>query len=125
MTAPPKALACPQRLVSVGRASAGSRPKIGILARWNHRLCPSLGNRIKTVSRVICAICADAGYGLTGRNLSQQLWQHGRVPTSVAGDLDGPYLQRLCVNAEVNLGTVRDGTQLRASCACIRLRPRT
>ncbi len=66
----PKAFACPHRFVSVGRAKSGSHPKIGVLARWIPGLRASLGNHIKTVSRVIYAIRTDAGDGVSVHPLS-------------------------------------------------------
>lgn len=33
----------------------------------------------------------------------QSLGQHGGVPNGVAGDFDGPYLQRLRIDPEVHL----------------------
>ena len=64
---------------------------------------PSLGNRIQAAPRVMRAVRTDTGDRLVGRDLCQQLRQHGRVPNGVAGDFDGPYLQRLRIDPEVNL----------------------
>ena len=52
---------------------------------------------------VVGAVPADAGQRLIGRYLAQQLRQHRRVSHAVVGDLDGPNLQRVPVNAQMHL----------------------
>lgn len=42
-------------------------------------------------------------YLFIGRDLGEQLWQHGRVANVAPRDLDGPNLQRLLIDPEVDL----------------------
>ncbi len=44
--------------------------------------------------------------GLIGRDVVQQVKQHGRIADPASGDLDRPEFQRLCVDPEVNLAPV-------------------
>ena len=100
--APLKALASEYCLVSVVSARAASFPKTGVLARWNHSLRTSLGNRIKAPPRVIRTVRTDTGDRLVVWDLCQQLGQHGGVSNGVAGDFDGAYFQRLRIDPEVH-----------------------
>ena len=52
---------------------------------------------------VVSAIGTDAAYGLIGRYLGQQLWQHRRVANRVVSDLNRPDLQRLRVYGQMHL----------------------
>jgi len=52
---------------------------------------------------VIRTVSADAGHGFVLRYLSQQMRQHGGIPHTVVGHLDGPYLQGLGINAQMHL----------------------
>ena len=89
----------------VARLSAwtGTVPDAGVAARRNHRLRPAQGDEVPTAPRVVGAIGADAGNRLLRRNLCQQFWPHQCVANGVAGDLDRPDLQRLRVDAQVDL----------------------
>ena len=64
---------------------------------------PSLGNRIQAAPRVMRAVRTDTGDRLVGRDLPQQLRPHGCVLHGVTDDFDGPYLQRLRIDLEMNL----------------------
>ena len=53
--------------------------------------------------RVIRSVSAHAGKGLLSRNLSHQVGQHLWITHAVVRGLNGPYLQCLRVNPQVNL----------------------
>lgn len=52
-----------------------------------------LGNRVVAFARAVSAVGGDRSNVLIGRNLLQQLRQHGRITDVAGGDLDRPNLQ--------------------------------
>ena len=90
-------------LVALRRAWTGLFPVASVLARRDHRHRLAFGDGVQAVPRVVGAIGTDAFDGLVGGNLGQQLEQHRRISDGIAGHLDGAYLQRLCVDAQVDL----------------------
>jgi putative transposase len=56
-----------------------------------------------TPARVVGPVGGDACNLLIGRDLAEQLRQHGRVAYVATGDLDRPDLQRLLINSDVDL----------------------
>ena len=52
------------------------------------------GNGFVAFVRVVRPICSDAADILVGRDLVQEIGQHGSIPDVTAGDLDRPNLQR-------------------------------
>ncbi len=109
---------------------SGARRLLGlfILARWDHCMRISCGNRFVAFARVICSACGDTADVLINRDLVQKFWQHGSIPDVAAGDLDGPYLQRFFVDAyvyltpEAALGTTMlAGVPLAFTCLCLQL----
>lgn len=54
--------------------------------------------------RVVGAIGGDGADRLLGRDLLEQFGEHGPVTDTASGHLDRPYLQRLGVDAQVDLG---------------------
>ena len=67
------------------------------------------------LSGVEGAVGGDAGDLLIGRNLVEQLGQHGRIADIAYGELGRPDFQRLRVNSDVDLA--RD-TAFRAAHPC-------
>jgi hypothetical protein len=52
---------------------------------------------------VLGTIAALDGHRFIGRYLGQQFGQHGRIAHAVVRHLNGPYLQRACINTQVHL----------------------
>ena len=77
-------------------------PHLGVLARGDYRLRSTFHDRRMARFGVVCAVRADAGYRFTLRYLHQQSRQHGRIAHAVVCDLDGPYLQRAGIDAQVH-----------------------
>ena len=63
----------------------------------------SCGNGLVAFARVVRPICGDAANILVGRDLVQEIGQHGSISDVTAGDLDRPNLQRLFINSAVDL----------------------
>ena len=82
------------RFVSCNSSGARRLPRLGILARWDHCIGVSCGNGLVAFVRVVRPICGDAANILVGRDLVQEIGQHGSIPNVTAGDLDRPNLQR-------------------------------
>jgi hypothetical protein len=57
---------------------------------------------IVALARVVGTVCGDAADVLIWRYLAEQVWQH-RCVANAAGDLDGPYLLRFLINANMEL----------------------
>jgi hypothetical protein len=64
---------------------------------------PAFGDGVVALSRVVGPVGGDACDLLIGRDLAEQLRRHGRVAYVAAGDLDGPDLQCLLVDPEMDL----------------------
>ena len=82
------------RFVSGNSSSARRLPRLGILARWYHCMGVSCGNGLVAFVRVVRPIRGDAANIMVGRDLVQEIGQHGSIPDVTAGDLDRPNLQR-------------------------------
>lgn len=52
---------------------------------------------------VISTFGTHTGYRFMRRYLRQKFGQHGRIAHAVASHSNGPYLQRVCINAQVHL----------------------
>jgi hypothetical protein len=76
--------------------------RLGVLARRDNRLRPTLRNRFVTTFGVVFTIAADARNDLIGRNLVEQTRQRGRIAGSVVGYFDSPDFQCGRVNARVD-----------------------
>lgn len=102
------ALARANGLVAVHRSPTGLLPQAGVLARRDqcHRL--PFGDGVQAASRVVGAISTDAFDGFGARNLSQQLGQQRRIPDGIAGHLDGAYLQRLRIDAQMDFAPLAE-----------------
>jgi hypothetical protein len=96
-----------ERLVAHARTHQGCLPRLAVLARGSPRLRPALNDRRMARLGVAGVVGADAGHRFIGWYLSQQFGQHGRTTCAVfhavVGDLDGPDLQRVGVNAQGHL----------------------
>lgn len=101
--AAPQSVTGSQRFVARMRSHQGRLPRLGVLARGDHRLRISLGNRRMARLGVVGTVPTDAGNRLIGWYLLQQLEQHGRIAHAVVGHLDGPDLQRVGINTQVHL----------------------
>ena len=101
--AAPQSVTGSQRFVARMRSHQGRLPRLGVLARGDHRLRISLGNRRMARLGVVGTVPTDAGNRLIGWYLLQQLEQHGRIAHAVVGHLDGPDLQRVGINTQVQL----------------------
>lgn len=58
-----------------------------------------IGDGIMIFARVIRPVCGDRADLRISRGLAEQFGQHGRVAGIATGDLDGPDLQRLLIDA--------------------------
>ncbi|KAA8603155.1 hypothetical protein AL036_22595, partial [Salipiger aestuarii] len=85
------------------RTCAGGLPEFGILAGWDDGIGPAVGDGIVTLACIVGAVCGDAADLLIGRDLVEQLRQHGRIADVAAGELDGPDFQCFLVDPEMNL----------------------
>ena len=70
------------------------------------RLRASLGNRRMAVFGEIGTIRTYTGYRLIRWYLRQQLGRPGRVAHSIVCNLNGPYLRRVVINAQVHLASL-------------------
>jgi hypothetical protein len=64
---------------------------------------PAFGDGVVALARVVGPVGGDACDLLIGRDLAEQLRQHGRIAYVAAGDLDRPDLQRLLIDPDVDL----------------------
>ena len=92
-----------ERCVARSGPYQGCPPRPGVLARRNHRLCPSLCNRCMARLGVVGAVPADAGHRFIGWYLTQQFGQHRRVAHAAVRHFDGPNLPRVGVDVQVHL----------------------
>lgn len=90
-----------ERVVAHTRPLERLLPRLAVLARRNYGLHTSFCNRLVACTGVIGTIGADAGNGLFGRYLRQQLWQHGRISHRVVRHFNSPNLHRVRINAQV------------------------
>lgn len=97
------ALRCPEDLVSCNGPSGVRLPRFGVLAGWDDRGSPAGGDRVMALAGVEGPVGSDAGDLLPGRDLVEQLGQHGRVAHIAGGELGRPNLQRLLVDPDVDL----------------------
>src|SRR6056297_3224492 len=92
-----------QRLVP----SAGRRgrwlPRLGILARRYDGMGAAVGDGVMALARIVGSFSGDLSGLHVGRDLVQQLRQHRSITDVASGDLDGSDLQRLFVDANVDL----------------------
>ena len=94
---------CAQRLVP-GDGPRGRRlPRPGILAGRYDGIGVPVGDSVVALARVIRSVGSDRADFHTGGDLVKELGQHGRVADVTPGDLDGPDLQRLFVDTDVDL----------------------
>ena len=63
----------------------------------------ALGDGVMALAGVVGAVSGDAADLLIGRDLVEQLGQHGRVAHVAGGELGRPDLQRLLVDPDVDL----------------------
>ena len=63
----------------------------------------SIGDGVMALTCIVGSVCGDRAYLHVGRDLGEQFGQHGRVTDVAPGDLDGADLQRLFVDADVDL----------------------
>lgn len=98
-----QALARANGLVAVRRARTRRLPMAGVLARRDHRHRLLFGDGVQAASRVVGTIGTDAFDRFVAGNLSQQLGQHRRISNGIAAHLDGAYLQRLRIDAQMDL----------------------
>lgn len=66
-------------------------------------LAPPVRDGVVAFARIVGAVRCDRSDLDACRDLTQQLGQHWRVTDMAPGDLDGPDLQRLFVDAEMDL----------------------
>ena len=66
-------------------------------------MCTTIGDGIMAFSGIIGPIGGDAANLFVRRDLAEQIGQDRRVADMACGDLDGPDLQRLRVDSEVDL----------------------
>lgn len=60
-------------------------------------------DRVMALACVVGPISCNAAYLLIGRDLAEQVRQHGGIAHIAARHLDRPYLQRLLINANMEL----------------------
>ena len=92
----------PQGFVARDRACRDSLPWLCILAGRDDCGSPAIGDGIMALSGVVGAVGCDTGDVLISGDLGQQFGQHGGIPNVAAGDLDGPNLQCLLVDPEMD-----------------------
>ena len=63
----------------------------------------SVGDSIMAPTGVVRTVCGDRGELHIRRYLVKEFGQHGRVTDVAPGNLDGPDLQRLFIDADVDL----------------------
>lgn len=97
----PEAPACGDRRIAMCRGLAFAHP--GILSWGNDGLGIAPHDSRMHGLGVISAIACHRQKWLITRHLLQQLRQHGSVSDVVGGDTDSPHLQRLCIDADVQL----------------------
>lgn len=78
-------------------------PQLGVPAWWNHRIRLSPGYCLVARFGVVRPVPADAADGFIRRYLPEQLGQHGRIAHAVVGDFDGPNLQRLGIDGQMDI----------------------
>jgi hypothetical protein len=79
---PQRAAQIPLRIdrIVTGNCSGARRlPGLGILARWDHRMGISGGNRLVAFTGVIRPVCGDIADVLVRGDLVQKFWQHGSI----------------------------------------------
>lgn len=90
--------------VVAGDGSGGvGLPRFCVLARRNDRRSTSGGDGVMAFAGVEGTVGGDAGDLLVGRDLVQQLGQHGRVTDVAGGELGGPDFQCFLVDPDVDL----------------------
>ncbi|GAA5063992.1 hypothetical protein GCM10023209_00090 [Roseibacterium beibuensis] len=62
-----------------------------------------VGDGVMALARVVCPVCGDPADLHIRGDLVKKLGQHGRIPDVAAGDFYGADLQRLFVDADVDL----------------------
>lgn len=83
---------CADRVVTSYGSGARRFPGFGIFAWWDHRVSVSGSNAFVTFARVVSSVCGDTADVLAGRNLVQEIGQHGCITDVAACDFDRPYL---------------------------------
>ncbi|SNS22773.1 Transposase DDE domain-containing protein [Antarctobacter heliothermus] len=92
-----------KRLVPSDSPCSRWLPRLGILARRYDGMGAAVGDGVMALARIVGSVGGDRSYLDVGGDLVEQLGQHGRVPDVASGDLDGSDLQRLFVDADVDL----------------------
>lgn len=63
----------------------------------------AIGDGVMALARIVGSVSGDRSDLHVGRDLVQQLRQHRSITDVASGDLDGSDLQRLFVDADVDL----------------------
>lgn len=100
---PAQAFRCAKGLVAGNGARAFGLPELGILAGRYDGIGPAIGDGVVTLARIVGPVCGDVADLLIGRDLAEQLRQHGRIADIAASELDRPDFQCFLIDPEVNL----------------------
>ena len=100
---PSEIFAGPHCFVSRDSTRRGWLPELRILAWRDDGSGTSSGNHIVTSARVIGSVSSDRSNLLIGRDLVQQVGQHGGVADVACCDADRAYLQCFLVHTEMQL----------------------
>jgi hypothetical protein len=96
-------LRCAQDLVAGDCPGGVALPWFGVLAGWDDRSRPTGSDGVMALAGVEGAVGGDGPDLLLGRDLIEQLWQHGRVAHVTGGELGGPDFPCFLVNSDVDL----------------------